>query len=169
MMRTGPWAGSKGTTMTRADMTNTRRQAGFSAFEFTASLALVAMVVFGADWVSGSADATAKSRETRSQALAIAQGQSTVAQSIAWDRLTPTADFAPASWVHQPGYAPGQVPVEIIGDEIDPDAGPDIYEVSVRITDLDRSGHMRRIEVRVGFDRANGDRGWVDLESVRAG
>ncbi len=148
---------------------NTRRTGGFSVTEFSACLALVAMVVFGADWVSGSPDAAPQSTETRSQAFAIAQGQSNVAHQIDFARVTETPDFVPAPWVNQPGYALGEVPVEFFGDTIDPEAAPEIYDVEVRVTNLDRSGHMRRIELRVGYDRSSGGRGWVTVETVRAG
>ena len=83
--------------MAMKHMGTKNRQHGYSVAEFTASLALVAVVVFGADWMGETAQSATSSRETRSQALAIAQSQSQVAQNLAYDRLAPTTDFVPAS------------------------------------------------------------------------
>jgi hypothetical protein len=101
------------------------------------------------------------------QAVAIAQGQSEFSLGIPFDELEPTDGFQSASWVSQPGYRPGEIPVQVsVSGEEETEV---VYDISYRSENMDGTGHLRRIAIRVEWDRAGGNRGVYTIEGVRAG
>jgi hypothetical protein len=148
-----------------------RRRSGFSMTEMTFSILLLGVGMLGSSWMTDSAEISAAKFQSRSQGVAIAHGQSDIVQGLPYQQLAPTPGegFAPAPWIAQPGFDRGKVPVQIWADGVAETADPVIYSVSYRSRDADRSGRLRRVEVRVEWQNVDQSTGHFTIETVRAG
>jgi len=109
---------------------------------------LFACLFFGGDWIGEVSDELEAERALHGHALAIAMGQANTAMTTEYERLQPTLDFVRAET--------GPVVVDGL-----------VYDVELRITDLDGLGHLRRIDVRVAYERGEGERALVETRTVR--
>ncbi len=153
----------------RLDSKQKSRQAGIALSEvFVTILTLVASVAV-IDWFPGSGDRAVSSRGTRAQAVAIAQGQMTVMRGLPYRAVRPTPGFTPASWVGRPGYATGDVHVQIENRTNGTLLEDEIYHVSWNVSARDASQSMMDVTVRVSWTGADGGpMRHVDLEGWRA-
>lgn len=156
---------------TRTHRALSRRQAGFSLTEVTFCVLLLGVGLLGSNWMTDSAEIAVAKANRQSQAVAIANGQADVVAGLPYSQLSPTPGegFSPAPWVAQPGFSRGEVPVQVWVDGVAESDEPVIYAVTYRSRDADRSGRLRRIEVRVEWENVDQSTGHFTLETVRAG
>ena len=135
--------------------------------EFKFCVMLIAIGVLTCRWMQESALIAEVDVNRFRQAIAIAEGQSDYSLGIPFTSLTPTDGFQRASWISQPGYEIGEIPIQVSVNS--QSEKPVVYTVSYRSPNADEVGHLRRIAIRVEWDRAGQTRGVYTLEGIRAG
>jgi hypothetical protein len=130
------------------------RASEFDMMQVLPAVVLVVVLLIGSDWVGEAAEEADAVRGLHGQALGIAMLQANDAMHVEFEQLVPTPEFV------------AMPPVELSAN----DDGTDVirYHVERRVSNLDHSGSLRRIEVRVGYQQAEtGERTWVEIATVR--
>lgn len=117
---------------------------------------LMAAMFVGGDWAADAKDEADAARSEHGRAVMMALNASNAAMELEFDELAPTAGFV---------TPPPQLLQATLGDG--DDGYGDGYEVEVRITDVGAAGSLRRIELRVGYQTASGERASVAMATVR--
>lgn len=135
--------------------TNTRdRSTEFSFIHAFPALVLMFAIFVGGDWAADAKDEVDAARFDHGRAVMVALNGSNAAMELDFDDLAPTAGFV---------APPPQLRKAALGDDLEGEG----FDLEVRITDLDGQGTMRRVELRVGYDTASGERGSVAMATVR--
>ena len=135
--------------------------------EFKFCLVLIGVGFLTCRFMQASAVVAQVDTDRFHQAVAIAQGQSDFSLGLPFEKLTPTDGFQRATWISQPGYEIGQIPVRV---SVDGEGEVSVvYTVSYHSWNIDTIGHLRRVAIRVEWERASGARGVYEVEGIRAG
>lgn len=145
---------------------DTRRIRGSSIAELVFSLSLLGVGALGLDAVDIWRDAKEIDSHRYRQAVAIAQGQMEYVNQLHFEELIETQGFEPAAWIHPPGHATGELPVEI-RDASGTVHESSVYRVSASFENVDDAALVRKVEVRVGWTETTGRERDYTISSVR--
>ena len=88
-------------------------------------------------------------------------------RTLPFEDLGPTDGFQPAKWISRPDYNLGEMLIRVSVSGVG--EAPVVYSVSYHSENIDTVGHLRRIAIRVEWDRSSGARGVYTIAGVRAG
>lgn len=144
----------------------TRRNRGSSIAEMLFALSFLGAGAMGMDAVDIWKDDTQIDGHRYRQAVVIAEGQMAHMGNLHFEELLPTGGFEAAPWIHQPGYALGEVPVEI-RDETGRVLESNLYRVTLSLVNVDEAALVRKVDVRVHWNETSGQERTYTMTNVR--